>query len=88
MNRAGDQLHLAPQLPSDWPGFTLDYRYGETVYTVSVEAGEHESMTLDGVAQQGRTVAMVDDGRAHSVLLQVVRSVYQAGAGGALTPGV
>ena len=78
---AGDKLNLAPHLPDDWPGFKVAYRYRDTVYDVAVQAaapGEAELLTVDGVQQAGRTVAMVDDGRPHSVLLRVVRLVRQA----------
>jgi len=72
--RAGDKLTLAPHLPSDWPGFKLAYRFRETVYTVSVTAGESESMVVDGVAEAGRTITMIDDGQPHSIVLTVVRA--------------
>ena len=31
-----DKLHVAPCLPADWKGFTLHYRYRETVYHITV----------------------------------------------------
>jgi cyclic beta-1,2-glucan synthetase len=70
---AGERLTLAPQLPADWPGFKLDYRYRNTVYAISVEVGESASLTLDGVRQDGNTIALHDDQRNHEVVLQVRR---------------
>ena len=70
-----DQLHFAPCLPADWPGFTMQYRYRETVYNIAV-IQTHESdragigdmtVTVDGVAQTAKAIALVDDHRAHVV---------------------
>jgi cyclic beta-1,2-glucan synthetase len=69
----GDKLALAPHLPADWPGFKLDYRFKDTVYAISVSAGEGAGLTVDGVAQHGNVVVMVDDQRTHSVELVVRR---------------
>ncbi len=77
-----DQLHFAPCLPTDWPGFTMQYRYRETVYNIAV-IQTHESdragigdmtVTVDGTAQTGKAITLVDDHRAH-----VVEVKFQAG---------
>jgi len=70
---AGDRLTLAPRLPADWPGFSLDYRYRETVYRIAVSAAERDSLSVDGVAQEGGVIVMVDDRGTHEVLLQLRR---------------
>ena len=69
---AGDRLTVTPHLPADWPGFTLRYRFKETVYTITVAKGASAGMAVDGVAQEGNTFVMVDDGRAHKVELNVL----------------
>ena len=33
----GDQLRVTPVIPATWPGFTIRYRHGETVYAIQVE---------------------------------------------------
>ena len=70
---AGDRLTLAPRLPADWPGFGLDYRYRKTRYGITVSVGETDSLTLDGVAQEGGFIPLADDEREHQVVLQVRR---------------
>ena len=70
---AGERLTLAPQLPADWPGFKLDYRYRRSMYAISVTAGEQDAMLVDGVAQSGFEIVMQDDARTHQVTLQVRR---------------
>ncbi len=70
-----DKLHVAPCLPADWKGFTLHYRYRETVYHISVlqiSAGSGEtSMTVDGVEQHDEAIPLVDDHQEHSVEVHV-----------------
>ncbi|WP_300988934.1 glycoside hydrolase family 94 protein [Thiocapsa sp.] len=66
-----DTLHVAPCLPADWDGFTLRYRYRETLYHIAVtqrvdtEGGTR--ITLDGVVQDAPTIPLVDDRREHRV---------------------
>ena len=70
-----DKLHFAPCLPPDWPGYTMQYRYRETVYRIAVlqtRAGEGEQtgemrVTVDGVAQSENVIPLVDDRQSHSV---------------------
>jgi cyclic beta-1,2-glucan synthetase len=70
---AGERLTLSPKLPADWPGFKLNYRYRNTLYAISVEAGDAAGMTVDGVAQQDNVIALRDDARPHTVNLRVLR---------------
>jgi len=71
-----DTLHITPCLPADWDGFTLHYRYGETVYRIVVTqrpAGQGESrVTVDGVEQSGPAIPLVDDRQAHSVEVEII----------------
>ena len=71
----GDRLRVEPQLPGDWPAFTMRYRYRETVYHISVVRAPGEtartSVTLDGTAQQDRTIPLVDDRGEHRVEVMV-----------------
>jgi cyclic beta-1,2-glucan synthetase len=71
-----DRLRLAPCLPAAWDGFTVHYRYGETVFHIAVtrETGEGgtPSVTVDGVRQDGNVIALVDDRQEHGVELRVV----------------
>jgi cyclic beta-1,2-glucan glucanotransferase len=66
-----NKLHIAPCIPADWNAFKIRYRYRETVYRVAVlqtRDGPGEiSVTVDGVAQNGNTILLVDDRREHSV---------------------
>ena len=63
-----DQLHFEPCLPAGWGGFTMHYRYRETVYHISIAQGAGSAgMTIDGEVREGGPIPMVDDGREHVV---------------------
>jgi len=54
----------------------MHYHYHETIYHIKVtqkQSGEKEEMTviLDGVAQQGKVIVLVNDGQEHSVEIDV-----------------
>jgi len=67
-----NRLFFEPCLPADWDSFTMHYRFRETIYHIKVrqkQAGEKEATTvvLDGVLQQEKAIALVDDGQEHTV---------------------
>jgi cellobiose phosphorylase len=70
-----DKLRVAPCLPADWKGFTLHYRYRETLYHITVlqvSAGSGETcVTVDGVAQHDKVTPLVDDRQEHSVEVKI-----------------
>jgi cellobiose phosphorylase len=70
-----DTLRVAPCLPADWTGFTVHYRYRETVYHIAVlqTSGEHGEMgvTVDGVEQDDKAIRLVDDSREHEVKVRI-----------------
>ncbi len=66
-----DKLNVEPCLPEDWAGFTVHYRYRETIYHLKIvqgQVGENEGrITLDGVGQGGHAIPLVDDHSEHFV---------------------
>jgi cellobiose phosphorylase len=71
VTRAGETLTLMPRLPAGWEGFRLHYRYRGSQYTIAVRRADEPLLRVDGVAQPGMTIALVDDGRTHEVELHV-----------------
>jgi cyclic beta-1,2-glucan synthetase len=73
----GQALHFAPCLPAAWTGFTLQYRWGRSVYAIAVQQLPKGSgalalgLLLDGVLQANAVLPLRDDGVAHSVVVQV-----------------
>ncbi len=58
LRKEGDKITLTPRVPTDWPSFTVRYRYGSSVYVIRYER-EHAADTIE--------IELVDDGRVHEV---------------------
>ncbi len=71
IERVGERLVLAPQLPRGWPGFRLHYRYRATTYEIEVRAADAALLRIDGVDVGGDMVALDDDGKTHRVELHL-----------------
>jgi cellobiose phosphorylase len=68
----GDRLLISPCLPADWPGFTLHYRFRETVYHITVH--QASAAAAAGIlAGTGVEVPLVDDRQEHWIELTVRR---------------
>nr|MDD6335632.1 glucoamylase family protein [bacterium] len=65
--KVGSSLRLSPCLPPEWPGYTLTYRYGKSVYCIQVSRGGEKSLTLDGIPCGEEGIPLVDDGGEHAV---------------------
>jgi cellobiose phosphorylase len=74
-----DRLHIAPCLPAHWGALTIHYRYRATVYHLAVtqrpagggDSSRETRLTVDGVAQEGDAIALVDDRLEHTVEVSV-----------------
>ncbi|MEF2229693.1 MAG: glucoamylase family protein [Pseudodesulfovibrio sp.] len=64
-----DRLHFSPCLPPEWKGFTLHYRYRETVFHIQVvqvlEKKGELSVSLDRIQQQDGCIPLTDDRKEH-----------------------
>lgn len=75
-----DKLFLEPCLPVEWTGFTLHYRFRETVYHIHIKQthrtdGDTPSgmrLILDGVELPGDCIPMLDDHRDHAAEVDIV----------------
>ncbi len=74
----GATLHIAPCIPTSWPGFEAVLRYRSARYHITVEnpGGVRHgvgAVWLDGIMPpQGQTgLIMQDDGRTHEVLVRL-----------------
>jgi cyclic beta-1,2-glucan glucanotransferase len=68
-----DKLYFAPCFPADWTGFKVHYRFGETVYHITVlhslDQGGETNVIVDSVPQDGKTIRLVNDLQEHFVEL-------------------
>jgi cellobiose phosphorylase len=70
-----DKLSFAPCLPADWETFKVHYRYGETIYHITVlqtrTGNGGTRVIVDGVERDDQTIPLVDDLREHSVEVRI-----------------
>jgi cellobiose phosphorylase len=73
-----DKLRFTPCLPADWEGFTVHYRYRETVYHINVSrtafVDGKTTVIIDGVEQRHPVIPMSDDRQQHTVLVGLARN--------------
>jgi cellobiose phosphorylase len=71
LKREGNILSVEPCVPAEWKSFAIHYRFGETMYHISVLQSENESdhniVKLDGNIQNENIIALVDDKKEHAV---------------------
>ncbi len=70
---SGAFLRIAPCLPDDWPGFTLDYRYSDTVYRVRVERGDTQGVNIDGERRDDFAIPLIAGGGTRRVHVHVAQ---------------
>ena len=76
VRRQGRYLFIDPCIPTRWPGYEVDFRYGSAVYRIKVSRdAKHgrngRSLTVDGEDRGEQGVPLADDGRNHAVNLVV-----------------
>ena len=75
--KRGDTLTIEPRIPAAWPGFSIEYRFGGSRYTIEVRrtapAGGRVEVTVDGRKIEGSVVPLVDDGADHAVAVTLSR---------------
>ena len=62
LRKEGTTLTVEPRVPTDWPSFTLRYRYGKSVYEFKYQRSETAE-------RRKTTVALVDDGERHEMVI-------------------
>jgi cyclic beta-1,2-glucan synthetase len=72
LRRQGSSFSFEPCIPSSWPGFSVEWRFGSTRYSILVENPERRcrgatSVTLDGSPVAAAAIPLVDDGGVHRV---------------------
>lgn len=70
-----NSLFILPHVPAEWPEFTIEYRFGTSLYTVTVHDpvdvnGDTDEVRLDGVLQEVTGIPLVDDGNSHTVSIR------------------
>jgi cyclic beta-1,2-glucan synthetase len=72
ISRQGNMLQINPCIPSQWPSFKVDYRFGIAQYHIRVENPQGinrgvRQVVLDGNVLPNDLIPLVDDGQSHEV---------------------
>ncbi len=67
LRKVGDSLSFDPCIPSDWEGFSLTYRHGESLYRIRVENPQRvnrgvKQVVLDGQEVEDANISLLQDG--------------------------
>ena len=70
--KSGSRIRLDPCIPKWWTGYSLEYRFGASLYRVRVANPDEvcrgvARVDLDGVEIESGWIDLVDDGREHRV---------------------
>ncbi|MDD4238242.1 MAG: glucoamylase family protein [Desulfotomaculaceae bacterium] len=82
LRRRGQRLYISPCIPSQWPEFSVKYRFGSACYQITVKnpsrrSGGATALHIDGReielkdqdVKEGCYVELHDDGQVHQVVL-------------------
>jgi cyclic beta-1,2-glucan synthetase len=71
--KRGETLEMKPCIPSEWRGFSIEYRHGDSVYAIEVRNPKGAQTGIESVIVDGRstddTIPLVSDGRRHEVVV-------------------
>lgn len=73
--KEGDKLRITPCIPKSWTSYSIDYRFGSSVYHIAVNQvqsdrkGAKTHMTFDGKTMPGDYIPLLDDQHDHQVVL-------------------
>lgn len=67
IQRVGNELQIKPCLPPDWPGYTIQYRYGQTIYRIIVKRSLEPLSSPD----EPFCLSLIDDGKSRDVMIDV-----------------
>lgn len=78
IRRQGDFLILKPCIPEHWPEYQVNYRFGKTLYEITVKNPHQkqtglQSLMLDGAVLDPKTarIPLMDDGKNHRVIAKL-----------------
>nr|WP_214460423.1 glucoamylase family protein [Flavihumibacter fluvii] len=73
LRREGNRLYFDPCIPREWPSLSIQYRFGETTYSIRYQQqfGQEKArkLRLDGIDQLEEIVYLVNDLKEHVVEL-------------------
>jgi cellobiose phosphorylase len=70
--KRGDALFVEPRAPAAWEEYSIDYRFGDATYAITVRRDPgvtSVAATVDGERTADAGIPLRDDGKAHTVLV-------------------
>ncbi len=69
-----NELVIDPATPAGFGDFSIEYKYGNSLYEISVESRTKgtlttEAITVDDRLVKGNRVLLVDDGEKHRIVV-------------------
>jgi cellobiose phosphorylase len=79
LRRKRDVLFIEPCLPPGWDNVSIQYRYGQSVYSIDILQEQHgeeaHEFILDGEIQDASYIRLVDDAKEHRVEVKLAQQV-------------
>ncbi|HBN81917.1 MAG TPA: hypothetical protein DD433_11165, partial [Ruminococcaceae bacterium] len=74
IRKEGSELVIDPATPAGFGDFSIEYRYGSSLYEIRVESRSRGTLTTEAVTVDGRTipgnrVLLEDDGEKHRIVV-------------------
>jgi cyclic beta-1,2-glucan synthetase len=71
-DQRGDKLRLNPKVPGHWREFSINYRYGKSLYRIHYMRSDFGKslQEMDGEMIQDEWLTLKDDGREHLITIQ------------------
>jgi cyclic beta-1,2-glucan synthetase len=80
LTRDADKLHFSPCVPPEWKSFRVEYKFGETRYTIDIDVTGTGTagIILDGAQTANNWLTLVDDKKEHRVNVIAMTANHQA----------
>lgn len=67
LQKNGSKLYIEPNVPKSWDGFTIEYKYENTIYNIEVKIKKKasKSITVDG--EKAKFIELKNDKEVHKV---------------------
>ncbi len=74
IRKEGNELVIDPATPAGFGDFSIEYKYGSSLYEIRVESRSKgtlttDTITVDGLLFQGNRVLLTDDGEKHLIIV-------------------
>src|ERR1043166_5942581 len=66
--KRGDTLRIEPHVPAGWKEYAIEYRFGTSVYAITVRPGAAGALSRD--------IPLVDDGQRHEIVVDLAADLH------------